>query len=351
MSIDAGSPIIVLPMSSRSNQIIVADLGKLTVRNRFLFADDPQTLNSKIRPPPRIVSSMDVSIYGSLENDLRDDDELDNHICLLDVWKVLLKDMDIYEARRTEGDYFVDSIGFGNFNVERQSKLLEEKCELSLQVERNLEGDISHSVPDFCIEGSLSSVYCSLCLEQFKLVKGFLEFNLGEQLDEFKQQVMSHLTDPKNHTIISGNVWKGMSFTLHLKNVTVELGEFESDESSIAKFDFISSKVSYESHSNGIKDIDLVSNEILVSDLRYTKKPTTARPNVFTNILQPCRKNGNDITKLQMELNYRKTKSVTKFTILLNDMKLMGIFDWLFIMKDYLLSKPKNPISGMLSLH
>lgn len=338
-------------MSSRSNQIIVADLGKLTVRNRFLFADDPQTLNSKIRPPPRIVSSMDVSIYGSLENDLRDDDELDNHICLLDVWKVLLKDMDIYEARRTEGDYFVDSIGFGNFNVERQSKLLEEKCELSLQVERNLEGDISHSVPDFCIEGSLSSVYCSLCLEQFKLVKGFLEFNLGEQLDEFKQQVMSHLTDPKNHTIISGNVWKGMSFTLHLKNVTVELGEFESDESSIAKFDFISSKVSYESHSNGIKDIDLVSNEILVSDLRYTKKPTTARPNVFTNILQPCRKNGNDITKLQMELNYRKTKSVTKFTILLNDMKLMGIFDWLFIMKDYLLSKPKNPISGMLSLH
>ena len=30
---------------------------------------------------------------------------------------------------------------------------------LNLKIERNLEGDISHSVPDWCVMGALSSVF------------------------------------------------------------------------------------------------------------------------------------------------------------------------------------------------
>lgn len=75
--------------------------------------------------------------------------------------------------------------------------LLREKCALNLQVERNLEGDISHAVPDFCVKGTLTSVQFSLDLTQYKLVRGILDHNLGEPLEEFQRPLMSHLQDPK----------------------------------------------------------------------------------------------------------------------------------------------------------
>ena len=67
---------------------------------------------------------------------------------------------------------------------------------MDLQVERNLEGDISHNVPDFCVEGGLSLVYCTIDLEQYKLVRGLLEHNFGEPLEQFQRPMMSPLQDP-----------------------------------------------------------------------------------------------------------------------------------------------------------
>ena len=66
-----------------------------------------------------------------------------------------------------------------------------------MQVERNLEGDLSHSVPDFCIDGTLSSVHASIDVNQYKLIKGLLEHNFGEELEEFQRPMMAHLQDPK----------------------------------------------------------------------------------------------------------------------------------------------------------
>ena len=64
-------------------------------------------------------------------------------------------------------------------------------------MERNLEGDISHAIPDFQVMGTLSSVHFTLDLGQYKLVKGLLAHNFGEPLDEFQRPLMSHLQDPK----------------------------------------------------------------------------------------------------------------------------------------------------------
>ena len=47
-------------------------------------------------------------------------------------------------------------------------KFLRDRCELTLTVERNLEGAISHAVPDFNVAGELSSVHCSLDVAQVK---------------------------------------------------------------------------------------------------------------------------------------------------------------------------------------
>ncbi len=45
-------------------------------------------------------------------------------------------------------------------------QLLEDKCELKLQVERNLDKAFSHRVPDLSIKGVLSKVHVAVDSEQ-----------------------------------------------------------------------------------------------------------------------------------------------------------------------------------------
>ena len=73
---------------------------------------------------------------------------------------------------------------------------------LKLQIERNLENDISHAVPDFRINGALSSMHITIDTNQYKLIRGILDHNLGEKLPEFQKALMSHLMDPKIHVCI-----------------------------------------------------------------------------------------------------------------------------------------------------
>lgn len=47
LDIEAGSPILLLPMSSYSTKILVVDLGLLEVNNSFLFSGDPGTISSE----------------------------------------------------------------------------------------------------------------------------------------------------------------------------------------------------------------------------------------------------------------------------------------------------------------
>lgn len=51
LDIEAGAPVLLIPESSRSNNLIVANLGKLKVKNKFLFAGFPGTfLQDKVSP-------------------------------------------------------------------------------------------------------------------------------------------------------------------------------------------------------------------------------------------------------------------------------------------------------------
>lgn len=57
--------------------------------------------------------------------------------------------------------------------------------------------EISHTVPDISIHGNLSSVHCSLDLYKYKLIRGLLENNLGEPIEEFMRPY--DLQDPRIH--------------------------------------------------------------------------------------------------------------------------------------------------------
>ena len=75
-------------------------------------------------------------------------------------------------------------------------------------------------------------------------------------------------------TVLGGDVWKSVSLVMQLHNVTVELltshATPKQSQQSLARLDFIRSRLSFESYSDQSKDIDLVSHEIVVSDTRFT---------------------------------------------------------------------------------
>lgn len=128
-----------------------------------------------------------------------------------------------------------------------------------------------------------------------------------------------------------------MWLQLDLINVTLEF----LDTGPLAKVNFIKSKLTYESASNNTLDVDLVSREILVSDTRFQNWPLDAKPNVFTNILQPTKHSKPDL--LQAELHYRVCHDTTRFTILLNNMQLIAILDWWKMVINFLRSKIEIP--------
>ena len=40
MDISAGTPLIIFPKSSKSDDLLVANLGRMTLRNKFIFEGD-----------------------------------------------------------------------------------------------------------------------------------------------------------------------------------------------------------------------------------------------------------------------------------------------------------------------
>lgn len=151
-------------------------------------------------------------------------------------------------------------------------------------------------------------------------------------------------------------VWTNTSITLDLQDVSVRLHLPTDTESSIhnassshnnpslACIHFIKSSLKIDSFSDGSQDIDLVSQEILVIDSRNQKDQ---QKNVFSNILQPINsKPGND--SVQAEVHSRRRNDSSKFTILLNNMRVMAILDWLESVRDFLSQNAEKPKDSIL---
>ncbi|XP_056588171.1 intermembrane lipid transfer protein VPS13D [Triplophysa dalaica] len=382
LDIEAGAPVLLIPESSRSKRLIVANLGQLKVRNCFLpagsngtfslrdkvekltmahtffpsldrvtdtlFTSEKTSEKSKAsnsskssgftlgRPQPGLGSISEADVPSSPED----------HVCLLDCISLDLQEMDIFAAERLPCELW-DSVGkhldtdlvFPSYSVRRSgSSLLKERCHLKLKVERNLDKDLSHAVPDMTIHGSLSSVHCSLDLERYQLIRGLLEHNLGEPVEEFLRPY--NLQDPSNYTVLSGDVYTSLSLLVDMKDVSLELLDHQKSighNHSLARFDFMKSKLLFESFSNSSKSVNLVSHSLLAHDTRFTgcNGPTEGKKNVFDCILQPS-KTGNNRASLQLELHYRSTRESSHFTVVLNNLRVFLIFDWLQLVSDFL---------------
>ncbi|XP_047493790.1 vacuolar protein sorting-associated protein 13D-like isoform X6 [Penaeus chinensis] len=402
LDITAGSPVIFIPMSSRSETLLVAELGSLTITNKFLWAGSKGTISQVQRqsleekfvsPYPSGAAGRSRSRSHSRHRDpnlsyLSDSDmEGDlrqqalavsaSHKCLLDVMYIDLVNMDLYtstratrskysqqkarskdEAKTTKGNekevggrVTEDSVEwmFRAYCVVRQGKsLLQEKCAIKLQVERNLDTAISHAVPDMSIHGTVKKVHATIHTAEYKFIRGLLMYNFGEPLPS-PPPIYLYQTQPQQTWFDLGSVWTSLTIILNLDNVTLELENLEEESvqetKPLACVNFISSRLTFESFSDQTKDVDLVSQEILISDTRFENFPVNKRSNIFTNILQPTPlKSAKNDSQLQAEVHYRSTKDVTRFTILLNNMRLMGILDWWMEVLDFIYKMPDDPV-------
>jgi len=114
------------------------------------------------------------------------------------------------------------------------------------------------------------------------------------------------------------------------------------NETCLACINFIKSHLVVETFSNRSQDIDLVLQEISVTDNRFEDEPANKRSNVFTNILQPIHSDSStDI--VQAEIHHHRIQNYSKSTILLNNMRLMGILDWWEAVRDFISENAENP--------
>ncbi|KAM6982880.1 intermembrane lipid transfer protein VPS13D isoform 1-T1 [Tautogolabrus adspersus] len=384
LDIEAGAPVILIPESSQSPRVIVANLGQLKVQNCFLPAGAHGTFSlrdkDRVRSaagrtneqkpktsPPTPVSSTGFTLgrpqFPGMGRAPEEDgpQSLEDHVCLLDVIALDLQEMDIFAAERLPSQLW-DSVVkppessdliFPSYSVRRTGgNLLKNCCRLKLKVERNLDKELSHAVPDTSIHGSLSSVHCSLDLEHYQLIRGLLEHNLGEPVEDFLRPY--NLQDPSSYTVLSGDVYTNLSFLVDMMDVSLELldkPKLCENKRSLARFDFMKSKLLYESFSNGSNSVNLVSHSLLAYDTRFTgvNKRTRgadgARPNTFDCILQPS-KTGTNRASLQLELHYRSTRDSSCFTVVLNNLRVFLIFDWLQLVRDFLRGPAEKASEG-----
>ncbi|XP_059469653.1 intermembrane lipid transfer protein VPS13D isoform X2 [Neocloeon triangulifer] len=299
--IQAGSPVILLPLSSRSTKVLMADLGELTVKNGFRLHSD----------------------------------------CLLDVMDVNLINMDIVASHRltsySGADMNSAKFRVGNTWFEKVgvSLLSEAKCQLCLRVERNLDSLTAHPVPDLSVQGTLSGLHASIGVEQLRLIKGLLAHNIGENLDELDYLLAP--TPPGGAPLDTEQVWVSTSLKLDLRDVLVAL---QQPDGPLALINFVKCQLVVESRSDGARDIDLVSKEILITDQRFQSRPVNKRPNVFNNILLPVDAERRS-SQVQAEIHHRRTAcDGARFTILLNNMRLMLILDWWRLVRDFISAEP-----------
>ena len=79
----------------------------------------------------------------------------------------------------------------------------------------------------------------------------------------------------------------------------------------LAQVVFLKSRLIFESFSDGTKDVDLVSREILLNDLRFEDCPANKKSNVFTKILQPMEV-AERSNPLQAEVHFRATHDTNR---------------------------------------
>ncbi|EDW70492.2 intermembrane lipid transfer protein Vps13D isoform X1 [Drosophila virilis] len=337
LCIQAASPVIVLPACYNSNHVLIAYLGQFTLKNSFHFSSDECIISKK----GKAVKSQDE---------------------ILDVMRIDLVNINLFSGERSvdklESNYDKEVfINIANTSFVKGSRLFKESCYLDLQVERNLTTDTVRVCPDISVKGTFSKLNATLNIQNYKLIRGLLNNNIGEHIDDVYCNSFSNASSSieafsalslfsKNED--STNVITLLSIRILLEDVSILVVQNTNTmpdfvHESLACIHFIRSQLEIDMLSDGSQDIDLISSNILIVDERPSDGINNA--NVFRNILQPSKKDTIPKHSAQVEIHCRKRLNLCKYTVMLNDMRVIGILDFLERLKKFFEEEPLTALS------
>ncbi|XP_071339167.1 intermembrane lipid transfer protein VPS13A isoform X1 [Trachinotus anak] len=155
LNVHFNAPVIFLPQSSSSSNVIVADLGLLSVKNRF----SKQPCKSDAKIPP-----------------------------VVDIMTVRLTDLKMYRTT------------YVNEGFQGETQLLK-PVSLDLEVQRNLSSNWYHSIPDIEITAHLKPMTLILSQDDMIVVLRTLSENLSEKSDAVPPPAPLPTTDPSSDSV------------------------------------------------------------------------------------------------------------------------------------------------------
>lgn len=214
---------------------------------------------------------------------------------------------------------------------------------------RNLDGAISHNVPDMNILAVLNGANVTCTLDEYRLVRGFLEHNLGDEIPSFDVPGPLLRADPSTVSVLSGRTWCGLRFALDMTSVKllcIQMTQLTSMRmETIALLELTKAKLTFESYSNGSRNLILSGQDLCMRDSRYDEAAVNKRPNAFPVILARKSSAKNLMSNLLVEVHLHMDGPVNKLNIVLSDTEIIFVPDWSWSALTFLLTDPFPKVS------
>ncbi|XP_036434443.1 vacuolar protein sorting-associated protein 13A isoform X2 [Colossoma macropomum] len=311
LDVDIKAPVIFLPQSSISTNVIVADLGLVTVKNHFEIV--PSQSHTKIPP-------------------------------ILDIMSVALSDLKMYRTT------------FKDEQFQSEIQLLK-PVNMDLSIKRNLSASWYHSIPDIQINAHLKPMSLILSQEDMIVVLRTLSENLSETSDAVPAPKGSDKAETSSTkgsqgsgagtTVVTAAVVEGQkvaklksTLKLHFKFDSMTLVLYSSSGSEAPLLDsreeqlklaeFMLGTISTAVHmfSDGSMKASVKLAECLLDDKRKRVKMITSR-------MMAMRKGAEQ--NVMVDVNYRQGRDGTTLETVVQDLYLCASMEFLLTVADIFL--------------
>ncbi|XP_033475720.2 intermembrane lipid transfer protein VPS13A isoform X1 [Epinephelus lanceolatus] len=339
LNVHFNAPVIFLPQSSSSSNVIVADLGLLSVKNRF----SKQPCKSDAKIPP-----------------------------VVDIMTVRLTDLKMYRTTYIDGGFQGDT------------ELLM-PVSLDLEVQRNLSSNWYHSIPDIEITAHLKPMSLILSQDDMTVVLRTLSENLSEKSDAVPPPAPPPISDHSSDSVSnkesqgSGTTGPASSNTVvtaavvepqkssKLKN-TLKL-DFKFDSMTLVLYSPNDNELQLlDSHDEQLKLAEFTLGTISTSVHMYSDSSMKASVRLAACLLDDKRPRIKMVTprmiamrpgaeqNMMVEVNYRQGREGTTLDTLVQDVYLCASMEFLLTVADIFLKatqqgfaqvpQPKNSTGG-----
>ncbi|KAG1949192.1 vacuolar protein sorting-associated protein 13A isoform X1 [Pimephales promelas] len=318
LDVDIKAPVVFLPQSSVSHNVIVADLGLVTVKNRFEIVSSPT--HTKIPP-------------------------------VMDIMAVGLSDLKMYRTTFSDGQ-FINEI-----------QLLK-PVNMDLSIKRNLAASWYHSIPDIQINAHLKPMSLILSQEDLTIVLKTLSENLSETSGDLPAPSSSDKGDTVStkdsqssggNTVVTAAVVEGqktgklkntlkldfkfdsMTLVLYSPNNEMQLSDSRDESLKLAEFTLGTISTAVHMFSDSSMKASLKLTNCLLDDKRQRVKMITSRMMAMRQ-----GREGN----VMVDVSYRQGREYTVLDTVVQDIYLCASVEFLLTVADVFLKAMADGFSG-----